>query len=202
MERLTFESNLLLPEGERYELYFRANDKKDDFQNAIDKLGKLEDIETDMGISFNILFKAIISGFYYVDRTCFMGDRVVFAKPSCGCGIEKNDIFWYLTSGKEKVACIEDYGKSWALTREELKPQRSYISIEGVALDDFFQIYEKGIWVGDKFTNNELEHWDNSKIQVLFLHNKTYRIINVDNEKFVNVCEFGYTWWIEKPKGE
>lgn len=200
MERLTFESNLLLPEGERYELYFRANDKKDDFQNAIDKLGKLEDIETDMGISFNILFKAIISGFYYVDRSCFMGERIEFARPSCGCGIEKNDIFWYLTYNGKRVTRIEDYGKSWALTREELKLQKSYISIEGVALDDFFQIYEKGIWVCNKSTNNELEHWGNEKIQVI--HDKIYRIINVISEKIVNVCEFGYTWWIEKPKGE
>lgn len=103
MERLTEKIN-------DYGCYaiFNVND-------AIRKLGKLEDLEEELGIPLEVLFKALKEGFYYKSKT----PDGIFMYPQINTtiGHQKGEWFigcytWWLT---------KDYGKTWALTEEELE---------------------------------------------------------------------------------
>lgn len=89
------------------------------------KLGKLEDIEEELGIPLEVLFKALKDG--------------VYAKFEEGKILETNIKLYYSCDNefKIRVVCLEigqyedfewedylfvkNYGKTWALTREELE---------------------------------------------------------------------------------
>ena len=82
--------------------------------NAIHKLGRLEDIEEEFGIDLVILLKAVKNG--------------VWCKRCDGAFVE-HCRFWidywtnYATGEKGMLVCgmdIKDYGKTWALTKEEI----------------------------------------------------------------------------------
>ena len=74
------------------------------YQNCVDKLGKLEDIEDELGIELTTLFGMLKNGFYIKDET-----GILFVQ-----NVEQ----W------EKLKQYSDftsqYGKTWALTKEEL----------------------------------------------------------------------------------
>ena len=89
--------------------------EKGDFTNAaIQKLGELEDIEEELGIDLVTLLKAVKNGIfckqpdgyidYYPFRIGYWVDFMSHKKGMLVCGMN-----------------IEDYGKTWALTKEELK---------------------------------------------------------------------------------
>lgn len=86
-------------------------------KECVNKLGQLEDIEDGLGIDLIIIFKALKNGFYY-------------KKESAIVHISKDDLL--LRSGAIHFAGkglifaglflpFKDYGKTWALTKEELK---------------------------------------------------------------------------------
>ena len=82
--------------------------------NAIDKLGQLEDIEDELGIGLSILFKALKDGIWVKTKN----------------GISKHHTI-HLHKWQQLKLClfyhpyshlsIKDYGKTWALTKEELE---------------------------------------------------------------------------------
>lgn len=88
---------------------------------AIQKLGKLEDIEDELGIELITLFKAFSNGVWcsYFE---FGKRKLIFIKDdyvSCLDLKEKKLVF-----DQEKVGVTEklsNYGKTWALTKEELE---------------------------------------------------------------------------------
>lgn len=99
--------------------------QEDELRNqltAIHKLGLLEDIEEELGIDLLTLFKAL-SGEYAVKED---DGRIVvewscprFYAPAClGHGFNS----WISIRGRdnEKQLYLKDYGKTWALTKEEL----------------------------------------------------------------------------------
>lgn len=113
------------------------------FGEPISKLGQLEDIEEDLGIDLITLFKAIENGFYYRKeseiyfcRWCIrVGSNLVETSPcyavknttlkSCYLGdveevvpVEDAHYWSWKTS---RFVRLKDYGKTWALTREELE---------------------------------------------------------------------------------
>ena len=104
--RLTYDKNGTTPKI--YDCDFLDNSK------CIQKLGQLEDIEEELGIDLVTLFKAQIDGFYIK-----------------GClGIEKINLsdFKFNLPKKEVHRIVysdhfffKDYGKTWALTKEELE---------------------------------------------------------------------------------
>ena len=87
--------------------------------DAINKLGQLEDIEEELGIDLVTLFKALKNGFYYKGkekkcRSCYVS--------ACFGSIElKNAGIRYSTISNQKYFYFNDYGKTWALTKEELE---------------------------------------------------------------------------------
>ena len=92
------------------------------WKSPINKLGKLEDIEEDLGIDLIIVFKALTQGFY-IKSNDFM--KVRYRYP---LGLFKTDddyeriheyIFEYGNNANDFIY-LKDYGKTWALTKEEL----------------------------------------------------------------------------------
>lgn len=91
------------------------------------KLGKLEDIEEELGIDLIILFKALRNGIWtnqeqwYGDekqgKIRFFQVRLLLEENAIGC------IYNSMWKGEEVIRTLyfKDYGKTWALTKEELE---------------------------------------------------------------------------------
>ena len=78
--------------------------------DCIQKLGKLEDIEEELGVDLITLFKALKDGIYTTDGF------VRCVELSLLSGV------WYLTNEEECLALpVDSYGQCWALTKEELE---------------------------------------------------------------------------------
>ena len=83
---------------------------------AMNKLGKLEDIEEELGIDLITLFKALKNGIYKKGRNNLKGLILYSKMPMFS--------FYHKTIDAE---LIEDYGITWALTREELEENETSI---------------------------------------------------------------------------
>ena len=80
----------------------------------INKLGKLEDLEEELGVDLITLFKALRNGVFVV------GDDYLIYEDY----IKKID-YWpgswtFITNEQDLEVRLEDYGVTWALTSEEL----------------------------------------------------------------------------------
>ena len=89
--------------------------KYNDF-GCFDKLGELEDIEDELGIDLLTLIKAFRGGIYVkidgeIDYIQYVS---IFKKRKWH--LYSSSTFW----GKYEICLVKDYGKTWALTREEL----------------------------------------------------------------------------------
>ena len=84
-----------------------------DISNAIEKLGQLEDIEEELGIDLITLFKALKNGIWIQDLMS-LGIQSVSIHYSEEEGIYLYNYFF------ENCYDFKDYGKTWALTKEEL----------------------------------------------------------------------------------
>ena len=89
--------------------------------NIYNKLADLEDIEEEAGISLNILFKACKNGFYYencgiISYACKQDNGEIYFNSKNIIYLERN----YFETDVDYYA-LKDYGKTWALTEEELK---------------------------------------------------------------------------------
>ena len=82
--------------------------------DCYDKLGQLEDIEDELGIDLITLFEALKNGIYKKGRNNLKGLILYSKMPMFS--------LYHKTIDNE---LIEDYGKMWALTREELKDDKS-----------------------------------------------------------------------------
>ena len=86
---------------------------------AINELREYKSIEEELGIDLMTLIKALKNGIYssFVDssnkRIILKSNKVLLLKTLDGldCFFEDND---------ERVLLFSDYGKTWALTKEEL----------------------------------------------------------------------------------
>lgn len=95
---------------------------------AIIKLGQLEDIEEELGIDLITLFKALKNGIYGTKygRDKKMLDGNVFIEPrrfKLCTHIEEPCFYyeWGWPGPDANLYELRDYGKTWALTKEELE---------------------------------------------------------------------------------
>lgn len=91
---------------------------REDFKTIerdLDKLEQLEDIEKELGVSLIILFKALKNGAW----TKF--DNEIDKCDECEYEMLDGFIYFYWNNGKHLVFYLSDYGKCWALTKEELE---------------------------------------------------------------------------------
>ena len=118
MERLTVKTgigylNKLGGTGKTYTKYDLLND----FDRCIQKLGKLEDIEQELGIPLEVLFKALKDGIYTTEYR--NGLSYEFGRCLTIEYFLKG--FSFKEYECEKIAYFRDLNKTWALTREELE---------------------------------------------------------------------------------
>lgn len=131
MSRLTKKTNLNnLDGGKLYKVnadYSKCEDLDDKkavcvkvTSKIIDKLGQLEDIESEIGIDLITLFKALKNGFYARREEDF--SKIVFYDSvRLGiykgrfvlCGVDSVTMLWVMV-------CVADKDR-WALTKEELE---------------------------------------------------------------------------------
>ena len=105
--------------------------KQNYYNNIENKLKKLEDIEEEFGIDLITLFKALKDGIYVKTYGCGNSNfnKLIITKKKCPT--LKLD---YKTHTKLRFEQkfgqhfetyeLEDYGKTWALTKEELECQK------------------------------------------------------------------------------
>lgn len=87
-----------------------------------DKLGQLEDIEDELGIDLITLFKALKNGCFAKETFDYMGKtqtQIIFTEFTYL--YYTDDIGAYFIHIRTKDHYLKDYGKTWALTKEELK---------------------------------------------------------------------------------
>lgn len=89
----------------------------DDIEDCVNKLGKLEDIEEELGIDLITLFKALESGVWYKDYKD--NDKIKFTDDI----EEHKKCKELIVPAKYTIIGLlfKDYGVTWALTREELE---------------------------------------------------------------------------------
>lgn len=86
----------------------------ENIEEGANKLGQLEDIEDELGVDLEIFLKALENGFYRYRPTAINNVICFIAKPKVNM---KQKCFTYGSYGK---SYFKDYGKTWALTKEEL----------------------------------------------------------------------------------
>lgn len=141
-ERLTIKErpHLLMEEEE----LGRFEDKRVVTGDAVNKLSALEDIEEELGIDLVTLCKAFKNGIWskggcYPGSGCYLDNEPYFIEPGkielgsawyfefackgdCTNGGEEA-LCLYMNNSEEKVfrVRVKDYGRTWALTKEELE---------------------------------------------------------------------------------
>ena len=86
------------------------------------KLKSLEDIEEELGIDLSVLFSALKNGVYYFDNQGqLIHDWVSLISNNIDVGPHDKLSYSFITFYDRQTLSIEDYGKTWALTREELE---------------------------------------------------------------------------------
>lgn len=89
---------------------------KVDIQLDIDKLNRIYDLEKELGIPLEVLFKALKDGILTKKNNIF--------RKLTGISLNYNSYFecYVFEYGMGTVkAKLKDYGKTWVLTKEELK---------------------------------------------------------------------------------
>lgn len=89
---------------------------KNDYKEL--KLGQLEDVEEELGIDLTTLFKALKNGI----KAKWENDEIVELTILGGCQLCFNEKCFDLIdyNGKEWFYYFKDYGKTWALDKNDL----------------------------------------------------------------------------------
>lgn len=105
-----------------------------DTRTCLEKLAKLEDIEEELGIDLITLFKALKDGIWFKHTSPILKEEepIIFSKgwrlghndPTNRYYLELGDFRSKILDDKEwlwELAEFRNYGKTWALTKEELE---------------------------------------------------------------------------------
>lgn len=112
MKRLTKKSN---NEKSKY-VYDNYIWLTEPLNSIVGKLGQLEDIEEKLGIELNVLFKALKQ-----QKVWTKYDNEIDVCDYCEYMLLEDFIYFYWDNGKHLAFELKDYGKTWALTKEELE---------------------------------------------------------------------------------
>ena len=95
---------------------------RDNFNAEYAKLADLEDIEEELGIELTVLFSALKNGVYcFANQNQLIHEYVWLVNHYVTAGIPTKIYFSLKTFYDGQALSVEDYGKTWALTRKELK---------------------------------------------------------------------------------
>lgn len=126
--RLTEKVNLDKRKPSFYEPEHQEQYSTKEKRQAINKLGRLEDIEDELGIELIILFKALKNGAYFrnpyykneIMKFDDLENNISFVARCFDIRMEHFVRLYDYSSGGALFP-FKKYGKTWALTKEELK---------------------------------------------------------------------------------
>lgn len=93
-------------------------------ENKLEKLGQLEDIEEELGIDLITFHKALKNGVYYkvINKDSANYGKIFFDKYVLwGWDIDSDGNYFTMMQSQIQTFNLKDYGKTWALTKEELE---------------------------------------------------------------------------------
>jgi len=91
-------------------------------EKDLDKLGQVEKIEEELGIDLITFFKALKYGVYYFSNgTQLTRDYVYLMNNYISVRIYDRLSYSFITAFERQTLSFNDYGKTWALTKEELE---------------------------------------------------------------------------------
>lgn len=88
------------------------------------KLGQLEDIEEELGIDLEILYKALKSESIWIQKHIGGGKFRIVEVNIRGLNINKYTNEITIRDENNSLHILNSYGKTWALTREELENEK------------------------------------------------------------------------------
>lgn len=102
-------------------------DEINEMTDVFNKLGQLEDIEEELGIDLVILFKALKYGVYYfTNGTQLTRDYVWLISNYVSGGFHEKLSYSFITAFEKQSLLFNDYGKTWAITKEELENESRF----------------------------------------------------------------------------
>ena len=87
------------------------------------KLGQLEDIEDELGIDLFTFVKTTTQPILYIKNNPFDNEikQAFMTMITRNDNLSKDYLIWFERNDKERyLFLLKDYGKTWALTKEEL----------------------------------------------------------------------------------
>ena len=101
---------------------FTKHDYEHDlFRDVYRKLQDLENVEEEIGIGLTVLFKALKNGVYYFDEQGqLIHDYVWLVNDYVAERVPDKLSFSFKTYHSRQILLFEDYGKTWALYKQEL----------------------------------------------------------------------------------
>ena len=109
---------------------FTKHDYEHDLFRDICKLQDLENVEEEIGIDLTVLFTALKNGVYYFDEQGqLIHDYVWLVNNYVAEGVPDKLSFSFKTSHSRQVLLFEDYGKTWALYKQQL-PEEELKKVE------------------------------------------------------------------------
>lgn len=134
MNRLTKkETNCLAGNGYRKCDYLLDGTSK---VEALNKLGQYEDLEDELNFDLEIVIKALLNGVYCThsvsERNYFSGTELSISGNHEALVVYENNVYWITKNGERikqqrtiyKRFEFKDYGKTWALCKEDLEDER------------------------------------------------------------------------------
>lgn len=110
--------------GETKLVFTQCLDLEKTIKKDLDKLNQYTQLEKELGIDLFILFKALKNGVYVKNEYAYDYYEIEYKKVR---GIEKTGLSAISNICEfpecDEILCYSNYGKFWALTREELEDE-------------------------------------------------------------------------------
>ena len=105
--------------------FTKHDDEHDLFRDVYRKLQDLENVEEELGIELNIIFKALKNGVYYFDEQGqLIHDYVWLVNNYVTAGVPDKLSLSFKTVHSGQILLFEGYGKDWALYKQELPEEQ------------------------------------------------------------------------------
>lgn len=144
---------------------FTKHDYEHDLFRDICKLQDLENIEEEIGIDLTVLFTALKNGVYYFDEQGqLIHDYVWLVNNYIAEGVPDKLSFSFQTSHNRQVLLFEDYGKTWALYKqqlpeEELKKVRQMTYLQKLLIENMNEFCSEKFDLSYERTQEEAEEY-------------------------------------------
>ena len=135
------------------------------FRNIYRKLQDLENVEEEIGIDLTVLFKALKNGVYYFDEQGqLIHDYVWLVNDYVAEGVPDKLSFSFKTSHNRQILLFEDYGKIWALYKqqlpeEELKKVRQMTYLQKLLIENMNEFCSEKFDLSYERTQEEAEEY-------------------------------------------